>query len=489
MFQTIYRILDEGYKQYPDNRIFPIVKNIVFAAKRVPTLMELYIAISEVQAGSAGMPATATPQAANADHRVMHIITSSFKTFSNSGIKYGVDFRDARQKTRPSSTVILGSNGIGKTSIYVAMEMVAMRHSFIGDIYGYGEPSRQHEYVRNTSTSNEPTSAAIVDISGSKTSYPEENIELCPRAFFCSQFDFQEYQAGGMDMHYVLSQMGRNALFDLMELMYDIEEITKKLNRANKMHDEQKRTSPQKRNLLKDQIKEIRTEIVNKLGLHKLSLVKYDWATDNITKEVSEVAQVMRDDIDRAFNEFRRISSSLIPAMLDYYLKEDDAKVVVTTSGQTIRPLIVINNSSDGIEPRQWMNTFRMKLFIIAIKMSLAFALKIIDKLNFPMIMDDVFDSSDFKNKFDIRCFLKSIVKGHNQNEALQQMPLQIICFTQDRIIGDNVYEGLLRASCDIPVKYCRMFHYKEATQDDKVQVSESDTYFNVTQLIVSSTC
>lgn len=486
MIQTIYRILDEGHKRYHHNKIFPIIKKLVATTNRVPTLTELYLAVSENGIGIFEPPATIS-SAANADRRIMHLIASSFKVFSkDKGEMYGVDFRDPDKK-QPTSIVILGSNGIGKTSVYTALEMAAMRHSYVGDIFGYDTPILQQEYVRNADTPEETPLSSIVDASGNETSYPGNNSELCPRAFFCSQFDIQEYQTNGINRDYVLSQLGRSMLFSLLAQMNELELITKKLNIALNNAGKIKNASPQEKTELRTQIRQFRVEVKEKLGLSKLNLVQPRWATDEITDEISNVVKAMRDDIDNTFSKFSRISTVLIPQILDGYLEDDDARVVVTTSEHTVNPRIIRHGQKGSNEPRQWLNTFRMKLFIIAMKFSLAFTSKIIDNLNFPVVLDDVFDSSDFNNKFEISRFFQSIVNGHDNNGILKQMPLQIICFTQDRIIGDNVYEGILRASSDIPVKYCRMFHHKETTQRDKVIAIGSVDYLNVTQLIACS--
>lgn len=486
MLQTIYRILDDGHKEHPLNRIFPIIKRLVATTKRVPTLIELYLAVSEEGIGISEPPATRSI-ATNADRRIMHLIVSSFKTFSkNDEEMYGVDFRDT-SKRQPSSTVILGSNGIGKTSVYTALEMVAMRHSYIGDIFGYNAPSRQQEFVRNVNTPEEAPLASIVNTSGNETSYPGDSNELCPRAFFCSQFDIQEYQTAGINRNYILDQLGRSMLFSLLSQMNELVLITKKLNTALNIALKLRNASDQEKPELRSLISQLRADVKEKLGLSRLRLVQPRWATNEITNEISVVVQVIRKDIDLTFNKFSLISATLIPLLLDKYLKDDDAHIKVTSNEYTVSPEIVLNHQSKGIEPRLWLNTFRMKLFIIAIKTSLAFTSKIIDNLNFPIVMDDVFDSSDFNNKFEISRFFQSIVSGHDSNQTLRQMPLQIICFTQDRLIGDNVYEGILRSSSGVPVKYCRMFHHKEATQRDKTMVIDNIDYLNVIQPIACS--
>ena len=486
MLQTIYRTLDEGHRKYPNNELFSIIKKLVATVKKVPKLMELYIAISEYGIDGPEVPVNLTT-INNVDRRIMHLMVSSFKVFSKSDNMYGIDFRDAKYNNYPSSTVILGSNGIGKTSIYTAIEMATMQHSYIADVYGYTSISDQQEFVRNVDKPNEQPLVSIVDYSGNEISYPEPNGELCPKAFFCSQFDFEEYQAHGIDQNYVLNQLGYYKLYLLMEIMNDIEMITKKMNRAMMIANELKSKSSQEKEQLRVQIRNLRVDVQKKLGLPKIRLVDYKWANNTITEEVSQVVQFLRSEIIGTIKQFGLIAAELIPQMLNRYLAEDKAHVVVYVTGNSVEPRIVKHGQPQSVEPRLWFNTFRMKMFIIAMKMSLAFTVKIINKFNFPIVMDDLFDSSDFNNKYEIKRFFQSIIIGHNENEVLKQLPLQIICFTQDRLVGDNVYQGLLYDSPNSSVKYCRMFHHMEVDNRDKILAIGTVDYFNITQLIASS--
>ena len=156
-------------------------------------------------------------------------------------------------------------------------------------------------------------------------------------------------------------------------------------------------------------------------------------------------------------------------------------------------PLIKIAGNDDVVEPRKWFNTFRMKLFILSVKFVLAFTSKIIDKNNYPVVMDDVLDSSDFRNKYEIRRFFNSVVSGHDEYNELIPMPLQIIFFSQDKIIATNVYEGIAESTRYMRVKYCRLFHYKDVDDNrlnkdmDKVRMDLQTEYYNLAGLIERS--
>lgn len=485
--QSVYRVLEDGNKKYPQNPIFLIIKDLVSPLNQIPSLIDLYVRVSQNKPLETSTTIH-TSLAINADHRIKHLIASSFKAF-DSDAKYGIDFRDSYNNSIPSSTIILGSNGIGKTSSYTALEMVAMRHSYIAEVYGYTNVSTQHEYIKNNNSETPNPLAAIIDSTGSQISYPKENTELCPPSFFCSQFDFQDYMSNNFNIDYILHQLGRTSVKKLLDVLAELKLIVELLNRGNRLSSNLKNEPVEIKKNKINEIKKLRKEVGNKLGFRDIRFVRNKWADSDMVNNISQVVQYLENDLNTIFNEFYQISSDLIPKVLNEYLKEDNIHIEIRRIDKTIIPVVVISNSSDGIAPKLWFNTFRMKLFIIAIKMSLAFTSKIIDKLNFPIIMDDIFDSSDFKNKFEISYFFHSIVLGHNKFAQLNQMPLQLICFTQDRLVADNVYKGICIASSDVPVKYCRMFHFKECTEDDLVKCTpdSTDEYYNITQLIASS--
>ena len=100
-------------------------------------------------------------------------------------------------------------------------------------------------------------------------------------------------------------------------------------------------------------------------------------------------------------------------------------------------------------EPRIYLNTFRHKLFCFALKLGLACCSMIIDRIVYPVVVDDVFDASDFRNRNEIYDVITNLFDKYNQikvkhNKEQQRLPdLQLILFTQDEIIAERVFRGL----------------------------------------------
>ena len=99
--------------------------------------------------------------------------------------------------------------------------------------------------------------------------------------------------------------------------------------------------------------------------------------------------------------------------------------------------------------PRAYLNTFKYKLFCVGMKMMLCCVSKRIYNINYPFIIDDVFDSSDFENRVKIREFVANMKVQHdkffliNKSDEAEKFSLQFIFFTQDDLIADQFVKGI----------------------------------------------
>ena len=134
-------------------------------------------------------------------------------------------------------------------------------------------------------------------------------------------------------------------------------------------------------------------------------------------------------------------------------------------------------------DARGYLNTFRFKMYCVSIKMSLAFCCKKLYNFNAPIVIDDVFDSSDFQNREKIREFIFNLYKAHDEIFSKDNSQMQLIFFTQDDVIGDSVFEGIKDFGPESGVKYARIYDYTEAGENDCHSVTIDDSgkqYTNV---------
>lgn len=130
------------------------------------------------------------------------------------------------------------------------------------------------------------------------------------------------------------------------------------------------------------------------------------------------------------------------------------------------------SNKRIRIKPRQYLNTFRFKLFCVAIKIVLGCFVKKTYAINYPFVIDDVFDSSDFDSRLQLKQFVKKVVECHNGLLSDDKYTMQFIFFTQDDLIATQVNKGLIACTGVSNVKFERIYDYHDA--DDNVSYIDS---------------
>jgi hypothetical protein len=178
-----------------------------------------------------------------------------------------------------------------------------------------------------------------------------------------------------------------------------------------------------------------------------------------------------------------------LPQLLKKSIFNDcDVKVILEEG--TIR-IVLLVNGQDGpqrISPRKFLNTFRFKLYCVALKVCLAYCAKTLNRCNFPMVIDDVFDSSDFEQRNSIHQFIEDLVNQHSELVDAAHFPLQIIFFSQDDLVSEGVYRGIKNSLGAENVKYDRIFDYADAKENEgeKVHVlTVKDRFINLEDSII----
>lgn len=352
-----------------------------------------------------------------------------------------------------------------------------MHHSYIGDVHGYSSKEEQINYIKNASYPNSAPEIIITDTNGNMLEYSDEDSELCPRAFFCSIFDIHEIQTNGISRDYLLQQIGRLQFSKLVEVLKKLSAMTERLHEVYKLSLQKKQAiSKEDKESLEEKISKQKRNVKTEFNFRRNSFIKHQWADETTKQNLIQVAQFLDAELDKALKQITSVAERLLPNLINDYLKDDNARIIVNFDGETINPEIEIAGKTDRVKPRQWFNTFRMKLYIAVLKMSLAFTVKIIDNLNFPIVMDDIFDASDFFNKYEIRRLFKEIVQKHSEIAEFRNLPLQIIFFTQDQVVGENVYKGLAFGSDTSEVQYLRLFHPNECVKKTEKTPGDIET-------------
>ena len=96
--------------------------------------------------------------------------------------------------------------------------------------------------------------------------------------------------------------------------------------------------------------------------------------------------------------------------------------------------------------PHEYLNTFRFKLFCLAIKIAIAFGKMKERNIMAPIVIDDVLDASDFENTIKLEQFVYTLYKTYDEIVGIPlnfNKPLQLILLTHDDMVQTAFRRGV----------------------------------------------
>ena len=90
--------------------------------------------------------------------------------------------------------------------------------------------------------------------------------------------------------------------------------------------------------------------------------------------------------------------------------------------------------------PQEYYNSFRYKLYAVSFKIALAFTEMKLKDIRVPIVIDDVFNASDFENNLRLEYFVYNIYKAYDS--MLFDEPLQLIVLTHDEMVLNAFRNG-----------------------------------------------
>ena len=108
-------------------------------------------------------------------------------------------------------------------------------------------------------------------------------------------------------------------------------------------------------------------------------------------------------------------------------------------------------NGKFNTVPKEYFNTFRYKLFVQTMKMALAFNWMNETGIAAPIVIDDVFNASDFENSIKLESYIHFVKKIYRKicldNDF--QLHLQLIMLTHDDLVFNSVVNGYNKITTD----------------------------------------
>ena len=384
-------------------------------------------------------------------------------TSCDNGIEYGISMYPDLKNSRvvdPFSMVLLGSNGSGKTSIYSAMELLCLGSTSIAKKHHVKESSFEKFYHHLSRESNTMKISilfnddSVISISD-KRELGKVSSHVDLSAFFCSESDIAMFECSGESVAtYLDHQIG---LAELIEASKFIGKVISYI--------EQKDENP-------DQ------EIHDEHYYSKLQALQ-DTINENVRRIRSEILPSAQNILNELLKDY---TDDVVGLSNTNILSENNnGEEISLFNGK-----LVVKEDKSEIEPRDYFNNFRFKLYLMSLRIAIAFQVMRTRHISFPLMFDDVFDSSDFTNRVKTNKFINKIFDLYKKL-GINDNPLQIIFFTQDEVIAESVYEGIISSAenpCQKPnamfVRLFSVFPDSEIIKDDDIRIENEDWFYNL---------
>lgn len=534
------------------------------------------------------------------DKRIKRIIFHDFRSVpSREGNKrFVVDFIDSKRKTT-SSIFLVGRNGVGKTTIFDALEYIYTGKVSSADLRGIKEDDVKKYLTFGMDEIEGRTAMLEVRYSKGKDNVKlnisELNKDVFPSAMFISEYDFYQFQKVRNSVEkFVLEQLGYAKIVEFKEnLKILIESLTKykavleavgkyrflvspyfelvvqeiisnkknsididiinEIIKINKLEGEKERFSrfdSYVKSCLEDikknaqmfyiewnkisGVEEVDNAIIERLYslyqayvsvfLEKIDNVKTAYAEKEYNKSVNELNYIykIRQELERdsdiinlplgSIEKFQLIESAysdilnkidnkiatilktfkdsygtVISNVLQMFAEPDESHILNTALDAINMPIKIKNNKGEFTTfPQQYYNTFRYKVYIVLLKFCLALEYMKRNKIVLPIVIDDVFLSSDFEHITQLHSIIetifteyhKRIYKGDDEQIG-SNIPIQLIVLTLDEKMIHAVNKGfdrfsrtVLKGKVAYPHISGRLFSYKEHEILEKKQHS-----------------
>lgn len=413
------------------------------------------------------------------DYRFKLLYLNAFRgiPMSKDGTAYGINLTSSKepQYSNPSSCIILGTNGVGKTSLYNALELFFTGKLSVAEKRGFSAHYnlKERSFIGNI-RSQETISSITVDTVSKKLVWNERSedwkllsdLELAP--CFTSDSDIHLFEMSRYEIDdYIDKQFGFDVLIKSIAFLNNaIDEVKKHISLIELSYGNSKNKETIK---LKDKCADLRNSIYFVLERLKSHLTK-ELRRNQIAalKDAEETIRIilkdyLDDGVELSTREIENPDTHTKETLINGKLKLDGKE----------------------IEPKIYFNNFRFKLYVIVLRAAISLHRMKIFGLKFPLVFDDVFDSSDFVNRTQARVFIESLINRYRATIS-SGTPLQIIFFTQDEVVANALYKGIAHKSENGNVKLLRLSHVSDIDpMKDRYKASDEIEYLEMCDVIM----
>lgn len=443
---------------------------------------------------------------------------------------YGLNF--CGYSNKPVSCVLLGTNGIGKSSFFNGIEKCIRGNTAACEKRCQNE-KWFYKNIRSTTDSwyisiKTGSETYNVDSVNEKKGLIFNDIGRTAEPFFISESSIAIFEVKGESVvNYLRKKFGLIPLIDIeIILSFAEKELLSQFRAQTNVRDskksEQNNLTNKKDNLksemvvLNNELKKLKSELdkynnqkrfsgmknyfdqtlivikekENKIKEKENKIKKIDEEIEEIENEIKKIdEEIKKKDINNnALNEYHNViekkirdeyniilsqTKDIMSKLFEDYLEKDE----IWNEEKALVEIFKVANKGSNI--RIFLNNFRFKMFLVCLNIAIAFETMRSTGINFPIVFDDVFDSSDFPNRKKTEDFFRKIFKMHDEIDGIKDKPLQIIFFTQDEVIAESIYRGITYDKKNHAI-LGRLFKTNELNENETILEDGNNKFVNM---------
>lgn len=218
---------------------------------------------------------------------------------------------------------------------------------------------------------------------------------------------------------------------------------------------------------------------------------------EKITSEVSKLAPIepilvplqefirsLQKEYDIQLRVIEKLCKTFVEDILNHFGSNNE-RYTLSLNAVTLDLTVEfedLNHKPVRMHPRDYLNSFRFKLFNMSVKVAMALAAMRINKISHPIVFDDVFYSSDFENRSRVEDFILKVYASYDEfvKPYLEGKNLQLIFLTHDDVIIDSIRDGIQSLGYQTNTLYGRLFDYREMKEVGDVKLYKTHKFVNL---------
>ena len=209
---------------------------------------------------------------------------------------------------------------------------------------------------------------------------------------------------------------------------------------------------------------------------------------ENRDKAITSLQERIISKKESIVNDFSFYARSFIERILTKFAEADEVFKIKAKNGLKVN----IHVSQEGTQPfrarpHEYLNSFRFVLFCVTLKVALSLWQMKSKKVVTPIVIDDVFDVSDFENSLKLEEFFYWLICSYKET-ALSckiKIPMQLILLTHDELMKTSFERAIQKArfmealdnnekkKITSQVIYGRLVKYQYAEQIDHKKMND----------------